>query len=243
VSRNLLLLSSAGSDKLFGHCEDAVREHVGSRKVLFIPWAAEADHYNRDAAMVRARFGELGIETFSIHEMPKEEDKALAQAEAIFIGEGNAFRLLWWLQQLGWGKIASRVQNGLPYIGAGAGALVACPTIGTSTDTPISQSQVLSAMSLVPFQISVHCPKGAHLCGHNSEANRERTQQYANLNQVEVLELWSGSWFQVNGDSCQLDGSGCPAATSFGPNWSIMSMYGLRTLNRLLHPQPVPAPS
>ena len=64
---------------------------TGLKRVFFVPFAL----YDRDAytTQARKRFGSMGCELDSIHDAP-DAPKAIADAEGIFIGGGNTFRLL-----------------------------------------------------------------------------------------------------------------------------------------------------
>ena len=60
-------------------------------RVLFVPYALlDRDGY---AETARAKFSQMGYELESIHRAP-DPGKAVENAEAIFIGGGNTFRLL-----------------------------------------------------------------------------------------------------------------------------------------------------
>ena len=81
--------------------------------------------------------------------------QAVEEADAIFIGGGNTFRLLKALQDLDLIEtIRRKVGSGTRYIGSSAGSNVAGPTIRTTKDMPIVQPRSFNALGLVPFQIS-----------------------------------------------------------------------------------------
>src|SRR5258708_5413301 len=80
--------------------------------------------------------------------------RALDEAEVIFVGGGNTFRLL---------KRSTiticchrRVAAGVPYIRSSAGSIVAWLTLKTTKDMPVVQPPSFEAWGLVPFQISPH---------------------------------------------------------------------------------------
>src|SRR2546423_11325548 len=71
------------------HAEEEIRDFLGAAKnVLFFPFAL----YDRDgyAAKARARFAELGYEMVFAH-TATDPEKAVSEADAIFIGGGNTF--------------------------------------------------------------------------------------------------------------------------------------------------------
>ena len=92
--KNLLLVSSSrvhGSEML-GHCQAAMSEHFkGIKRVLFVPYAlADREKYTH---VVSRAFKPIGVEIESIH-LSENPVQSIAQAEAIFVGGGNTFRLL-----------------------------------------------------------------------------------------------------------------------------------------------------
>jgi len=97
------------------HAEDEIRAFLGeAARVLFIPFAL----YDRDAyaATAIARFQKLGCTVESIH-TAADPRQAVDDAQSIFIGGGNTFRLLKTLYDFDLvQKIRERVIGGLPYI-------------------------------------------------------------------------------------------------------------------------------
>ena len=71
----------------------------------------------------------MGIE----HEDVYKRLKMLADADAVFVGGGNTFRLLKALYETGLLEpIRARAEDGMPYIGTSAGSNVACASIRTT---------------------------------------------------------------------------------------------------------------
>src|SRR5688572_13702856 len=99
VQQRLLLISNSTSHRCgyLDHAEPEIRALLGSAsRVLFVPYALHArDAY---AAQARKRFEAMGYGLDSVHEAVVPE-KAVDEAEAIFIGGGNTFRLLHSLYQ------------------------------------------------------------------------------------------------------------------------------------------------
>jgi peptidase E len=123
-------------------------------RLLFVPYAL-ADH---DATLARLSSLALhaGRELVGLHRAG-EPRRAVEEAQALFVGGGNSFRLLDRVQRLGLlGLIRERVRGGMPYVGISAGTNLACPTIRTTNDMPIVQPVSLDALGLVPFQINPH---------------------------------------------------------------------------------------
>src|SRR5438270_2589802 len=96
---------AAAMRAFFGHVE----------RVLFVPYALR-DHDGYAKAMAERGLGG-GYELDAIH---RHDDpvRAVEEAEAIYVGGGNTFRLLADLYRLRLlDVIHERVRNGLPYLG------------------------------------------------------------------------------------------------------------------------------
>src|SRR5262245_27203113 len=123
-------------------------------RLLFVPYAL-ADHDGYVRTMVE-RGLDAGYELDGLHRHP-DPDRAVHEAEGVFVGGGNTFRLLDRLYRFGLvDALRQRVRAGLPYLGVSAGCNVACPTIKTTNDMPIVQPPTLDALALVPFQVNPH---------------------------------------------------------------------------------------
>jgi dipeptidase E len=208
--RRLLLLSNSRN---FGqgyleHAEADIKEFLGSgvRRVLFIPFAAVRFSFGEFAATVRERFQSFGYELESIHEAG-DAVKAIKDAEAIVVGGGNTFHLLYQLYENDLLEaVRARAGEGAPYIGWSAGSNVACPTIRTTNDMPIIQPPGFAAFNLVPFQINPHYLE-AHPEGHQGETREERILEFLELNPgVHVVGLREGSILRVEGNTVGLIG-------------------------------------
>jgi dipeptidase E len=156
----LLLISNSTNpgEKFLGYPGEAIRTFLGEKRVkaLFLPWAAVTFSYDEYEKKVSDRFSELGHEIASIHRFA-DPFKAIADAEAIVVGGGNTWKLLKMIRNNKLIEIVNRkVTGGTPYIGWSAGANVACPTIKTTNDMPVTEPDSFSAFSLVPFQINPH---------------------------------------------------------------------------------------
>src|SRR5678815_5900445 len=94
TNKRLLLISNSTH---FGrgyldHVADEMLDFLGTiQTVLFVPYALhDQDGY---AAKAKARFNQMGVELTSIHQAP-DPRQAIDEAQSIFIGGGNTFRLL-----------------------------------------------------------------------------------------------------------------------------------------------------
>ena len=186
---------------------------AGARQVLFVPYAAsDPDGYTE--AMQEA-LGGLGVRVAAAHRAA-DPLTALARADVVFVGGGNAFRLLRAVQRNGLlAEIAGRVRAGLPYLGVSAGANLACPTIRTTNDMPIVAPDSLTALGLIPFQVNPHYPTvGQHNGQRNGphdgqlrQARDRRLGEFLEENDVPVLGLCEGSWLRVSGARATLGGT------------------------------------
>src|SRR5207302_8845739 len=123
---------------------------------------------------------------------------AIRDAEAIFIGGGNTFRLLRALYDhdlIGW--IQERVHAGTPYIGSSAGSNVAGPTIKTTNDMPIVQPRSFDALNLVPFQINPHYLDSNPNSTIMGETQEERYLQFLAETDTPVEGSREGDWLFI----------------------------------------------
>lgn len=188
------------------HVEEEIRNLLGpARLVLFFPYALhDRDGY---AAKATKRFAAMGYEMKPAHAANDPRD-AVEEADAIFIGGGNTFRLLKALQDLELIEpIRRRVRSGAPYIGSSAGSNVAGPTIKTTKDMPIVQPRSFDALGLVPFQISPHFQDPDPTSTHMGETQEERILQFLEENETPVLGMREGAWVRIENRSVTLLGS------------------------------------
>jgi dipeptidase E len=204
----LMLLSNSFSpgQGALEHAMDALGAFfAGARQVLFVPYAAsDPDGY---AEAMREVLGRLGLRVTGSHQAA-DPLAALAGADAVFVGGGNAFRLLQAVQRSGLlAAIGGRARAGLPYLGVSAGANLACPTIRTTNDMPIVQPSSLAALGLIPFQVNPHYPAASTPDGPLREARDRRLGEFLEENDVPVLGLCEGSWLRVSGTRATLGGT------------------------------------
>jgi dipeptidase E len=196
--RRLLLISNStlhGSGYL-DHAEKEIRDFVGSRaRLVFVPYAMH--DWGGYAGKARERFRAMGLALKSIHATSNME-RAVDEAEVIFVGGGNTFRLLKGLYDHDLlALIRRRVAAGTSYIGSSAGSIVACPTLKTTKDMPIAQPPSFDALGLVAFQISPHYLDPDPASTHMGETQEERIQQFLEENETPVVGLREGSMLRV----------------------------------------------
>lgn len=199
---NSTLYGSGYLDHAVAEIEDFLES---ARRVLFVPYAL----YDRDAysSMARKRFNAIGFSVESIH-AAADAQVAVADAEAIFVGGGNTFRLLKALYDFGLLElIRGRVSEGMPYVGSSAGANVAGPTIKTTKDMPIVEPPSFDALGLVPFQISPHYVDPDPNSTHMGETQEERILQFLEENNTAVVGMREGAIVRLEHGSNVLKGS------------------------------------
>ena len=139
------------------------------------------------------------------------------EADGIFVGGGNTFRLLNALYRTNLlDPIRERVRDGMPYLGISAGCNVACPTIKTTNDMPIIQPPSLAALGLIPFQVNPHYYTGQNyvkhgdaLVEHFSETRDDRLREFHEENDTPVVGLWEAGLLHC--DDVRAILSGAPA--------------------------------
>jgi len=211
ANRNLLLLSNStnAGQSWLEHANDEICDFLTSeiQSVLFIPYAGVTISWDEYTRRAREKFREFGYALLSVHEVD-DIPKAVKQAEAIVVGGGNTFHLVWYFHQTGLIElIRERVLNeGIPYIGWSAGSNVACPTMKTTNDMPIVEPASFDTLNLIPFQINPHY-LDANPQGHQGETREERILEFIAVNrEVSVVGLREGTLFRIHGDEIQLIG-------------------------------------
>jgi dipeptidase E len=204
----LLLMSNGYSPDGGGYLEHAVEllaEVLADvRQIVFLPYGLR--DWDGHTAVVRDALAPLGVEVIGAHRS-YSPPSTVESAEAVFIGGGNAFRLLATMYRLDILKpIIAKVRQGMPYIGTSAGTNVACPTIRTTNDMPIAEPPSLSALSLIPFQINPHYPAREVFDGHLGETRDRRLSEFLEDNDVPVLAMQEGAWLEINEARAALGG-------------------------------------
>ncbi len=209
MNRRLMLISNSycyGGGYL-EHCAEAVKAFLGDiTNILFIPYALKDWRGYTDRA--REGFSKVGISVHGIQESNTPcHDDVVHKAKAIFIGGGNTFRLLAELYRRRLiDAIRWRVDLGVPYLGASAGANVACPTIMTTNDMPIVWPPTCNALDLFPYQINPHFIDADPTSKHKGETREERITQFHEENETPVIGIREGSWITVEAGVATIGG-------------------------------------
>jgi dipeptidase E len=206
--KRVLLISNStlyGSGYL-DHAEGEIRDFLGrARRIAFVPFAAY--HRGKYAAQARARFDRMECELVSLHDVssPRRE---IEKADAVFVGGGNTFRLLKALYDLDLlDPIGRAVEEGIPYIGSSAGAIVAGPSLRTTKDMPVVQPPSFAALGIVDFQISPHYLDPDPRSSHMGETQEERILQFLEEKEAAVVGLREGAMVRVDEEKVTLKGS------------------------------------
>jgi len=203
----LLLLSNSTAPGMgfLEHAIAAIRAVLDDRaSLLFVPYASSnPDGYT---TAMRQALAPAGIEVTGLHQAG-DLTAAVADAEAVFVGGGNSFRLLRSLTTLGLLETLRQTAHaGVPYLAASAGANLACPTIRTTNDMPIVEPASLAALGLIPFQLNPHYLDPDPHSPHQGETRSQRIGEFLEENDVPVLGLREGAWLRVSGARAHLSG-------------------------------------
>ena len=177
------------------------------KRVLFVPYAGVTVNYNDYTSKVQAVFEKFGLEIYSIDNEPNRI-QAIREAEAIAVGGGNTFYLVYMLHKLRlMDAIFEKANTGTPYIGWSAGANVACPSMKTTNDMPVIEPESLNCLNLIPFQINPHY-LDANPSGHGGETREQRILEYLVVNpETTVVGLREATALLVEGRTIQLLGA------------------------------------
>lgn len=201
ASPKLLLLSNStlfGSSYLEGWKAviDKFLKESKVRKVLFIPFAAVTIDWNEYTKKVQD-----ALTDFEIRPIHKETDvlNAITEAEAIMIGGGNTFNLLFNLHKFNLIEPIKKqvATNGKPYIGWSAGSNVATPDIGTTNDMPIIWPSSDRALGLFPYNINPHYNQ--HKAKNQGESRDDRLNEAVIIKRRIIVALSEGTGILATG--------------------------------------------
>jgi dipeptidase E len=203
-----LLLLSNSTRHGSGYLDHALAEIDGFlgevRSLVFVPFAL----HDREAygAQVRERLAAIGVEVRTLT-ADDAGRRLISEAQAVFTGGGNTFRLLKTLQDSGLlPLLRDRVRSGMPYLGSSAGTNLAAPTIKTTNDMPIVQPASFEALGLLPFQINPHYLDPDPSSTHMGETREERLRQFHEENETPVVGLREGAWIRLEAGRARLGG-------------------------------------
>ena len=203
----LLLISNSGNPFL-EHCRAEIVAFLGSiRRVGYITAARlgdeEAQHGKASLALAE---GGVAVEHLRAGSAlaPRVRD-----AEAIFVSGGNTYALLSRLQAAGvLDLLASRVREGLPYIGTSAGTNLAGPNILATNDWNVVGATRFDAMAVVPWVINPHYRETDPAMAPGSETRDQRIGEYLQMNPHPVLGIEEQTAVRVEQGAATVLGQG-----------------------------------
>jgi len=211
LTMKLLLLSNSTNpgEAYLNYPKHNIQAFLGKEavEVLFIPYAAVTFSYDEYEKKVGGRFSELGYTVKGIHRF-ENPIEAVKEAKVIAVGGGNTWKLVRMLHDNGLIEaIREKVVSGTPYIGWSAGSNVACPTLRTTNDMPITDPKTFNTLNLVPFQINPHYLDD-HPSNHGGETREMRIQEFIEENpEVYVVGLRETTMFWIEDNKIKLIGS------------------------------------
>ncbi len=206
---NLLLLSSsrAGQSNYLESGRNAIYQQVANcSNIVFIPYAGVTMSNDDYLSKVQSALPDISIRGVHEWDIPLA---AITQADAILVGGGNTFNLLYSLYRYDLvGAIKERVMDGTAFIGWSAGSNIAGNSIRTTNDMPIIEPPSFTALNLVPFQLNPHFTN-YQPPGHNGETRAERLAEFMQLNpKMPILAIPEGTAFKVNDGQYEIIGDG-----------------------------------
>ena len=139
-------------------------KNTESKKILFIPTAANVEEYKKYMHLTQKAFEDFGyeVENFDVSVFSEEIAKEkLSEAKIVFISGGNTFYLLQELKRKNLiTYLKERIENGLLYIGESAGSVIAAPDIEYASviddKTVATELDDYTGLNLVDFYIVPH---------------------------------------------------------------------------------------
>lgn len=226
----LLLLSNSTNpgEEYLEYARQAIKDFLGSsvKNVLFIPYAGITISYDEYTDKAGSVFREIGYILDGIHHY-RDPIEAVLEAEAIAIGGGNSFELLDRMYYYNLHEpVKMKVYSGIPFMGWSAGSNMACPTIMTTNDMPVTEPPSLVALDLIPFQINPHFTEKT-IPGHGGESRTMRIQEFLMKNrEIVVVGLPEGMIIHHYGNDYKLIGDKGAKIFKFGkePFWVFNDM-------------------
>lgn len=230
--KNILLASTStlyGGEYLDYLTSEITDLFSNTDEIIFIPFARPGgishDDYTSKAA---AHFATLGIRVRGLHTFD-DPAQALRSAKGFFTGGGNTFLLVKTLHDLQlMDLLKTRIESGIPYMGASAGSNIGGINMRTTNDMPIVYPPSFDTMGLVPFNLNPHYLDPVPGLRHNGETRETRILEFLTQNDIPVVGLREGGWIRVKGDTIILQGT--PAARIFMKGKEIFELPSGSTL-------------
>ena len=207
----LLLISNSTNpgEAYLDYPKHNIKDFLGDKPIncLFIPYAAVTFSFDEYVDKVNNRLAEVGHKVTGIHTY-NNMIEAVEKAEAIVVGGGNTWQLVRMLQENNLMEaIVKKVKQGTPYVGWSAGSNIACPTLKTTNDMPITEPPSFDTLNLVPFQINPHYLDDTNDT-HGGETRETRITEFVHANkEVYVVGLREGCMLQLENNKMKMIGS------------------------------------
>jgi len=207
----LLSTSTVYGKPYLEYCTELLKDYFsGIKNLLFVPYARPGGINHEEYTKVASdRFLKLGIETKGMHEFESPQ-KAVQDAEAMFIGGGNTFLLLNQLYKNDLiYTIRDAVKYGMQYMGTSAGSNVAGLTINNTNDMPIIYPPSFNSLGLLPFNLNPHYLDPDPNSKHKGETRETRIKEFhkQEQNSQTIVGLREGSGLLLNNDNLSLTGN------------------------------------
>ncbi|MBK8710342.1 MAG: dipeptidase PepE [Niastella sp.] len=208
--KNVLLASTSTlyGGQYLGYLQNEARNLFNNiKEILFIPYARPSGiSCEAYTFKVQSFFNMLDIR---VNGLERFDDplNALQNAEAVFTGGGNTFLLVKKLYEYNlMSTLKSKIENGMPYLGASAGTNIAGINMKTTNDMPIVYPPSFDCMGIVPFNINPHYLDPDPRLQHNGETRETRIKEFLTQNDIPVIGLREGSWLRLLHGSIKLEG-------------------------------------
>lgn len=202
---HILMLSSSRVNNCdyLAAAKNDILTHLGAvSECLFVPYAGISTSYDTYTEMVQHALPELSV--IGLHTFDNEVQaitRASQNNQAILVGGGNTFHLLYTLQKLGLMPIIQEqvINQDVPYIGWSAGSNICGATIRTTNDMPIIEPPSFTALNFVSCQLNPHYtddhPKDFH-----GETRDQRLTEFVTLHpDIPVIGIREGSALRLTG--------------------------------------------
>jgi len=161
------------------------------KKLLYIPYGMPEEDWESCVESVRNLPSSRDIDVSSPHQTG---NKITGKFDAIFVADGNMFRLLANLQRF---EMLSDIrkmvlEDGVKYIGVNSGSILASPSIATTNDIPIIfPHQGFKALNLVSFHTFI-------MATVNGNMDYENCRDFDEVSDLPLIGLRDSSFLQIN---------------------------------------------
>ena len=215
--KNLLIAST--STLYGGHFLEYLNEELKIlykevKEIVFIPFARPSGISHDDyTTKVQMAFNTIDIKVRGIHTYTNMQ-KAITQAEGLFVGGGNTFVLVNMMHKHKLFTILkNRIEEGMPYLGTSAGSNICGLNMKTTNDMPIVYPPSFKTLGILPFNINPHYLDPEINSEHMGETREMRLKEFHCYNSQPVVGLREGSWLEVKESCIKLKGK--PSARIF----------------------------